>query len=99
MLNRDKNHVSSSPSSCAIPVNDFVLPDGERKPQVNEIVNCASSISSNDVPDDHRHGVVNDSAPAVMSGFNSKGREPPKSLAAMGRGAVNRKGTLLINTV
>jgi hypothetical protein len=35
----------------------------------------------------------------LLSSQDSKGREPPRNLAAMGRGAVNRKGTLLIDSV
>ncbi len=40
-----KNHVSSSPSSRAIPVNDLVLPDDERKPQANKTANNDPSES------------------------------------------------------
>jgi hypothetical protein len=90
MLNRDKNHVSSSPSSCAIPVNDFVLSDDEHKLQANETGDCTSSISSNEVPDDHCHKVIDNYAPAVKSGFKRK---------AMGRGAMNKKRTLLLDAV
>jgi hypothetical protein len=32
----------------------------------------------------------------LLSSQDSKGREPPRNLAAMGRGAVNRKGTTLL---
>ncbi len=93
MLNRDKNHVSSSPSSCAIPVNDFVLPDDEHKPQANEIGDCTSSISSNKVPDDHRHGVVDNSAPAVKSGF--KGKRATKKCSRYGkRGGEQKRNPL-----
>jgi hypothetical protein len=35
----------------------------------------------------------------LLSSQDSKGREPPRNLAAMGRGAVNRKGTLFIDAV
>jgi len=93
MLKREKNHVSSSPSSRAIPVNDLVLPDDERKPQANKTGHCASSISLKEIPDDHRHEVVDDSAPAVKSGF--KGKRATKKFSRYGkRGGEQKRNPL-----
>ena len=93
MLKREKNHVSLSPSSRAIPVNDLVLPDDERKPQANKTGHCASSISLNEIPDDHRHEVVGDYAPAVKSGF--KGKRATKKFSRYGkRGGEQKRNPL-----
>ena len=93
MLKRENNHVSSSPSSRAIPVNDLVLPDDERKPQANKTGPCASSISLNEFPDDRRHGLVDNSAPAVKSGF--KGKRATKKFSCYGkRGGEQKRNPL-----
>ena len=92
MLKRENNRVSSSPSSRAIPVNDLVLPD-ERKPQANKTGPCASSISLNEFPNDRRHGLVDNSAPAVKSGF--KGKRATKKFSRYGkRGGEQKRNPL-----
>jgi hypothetical protein len=89
MLISMKNHVSFLPSSREIPVNDLVLPDDERQPQANKTGHCASYISLNVIPDDHRHDVIDDSAHAVKSGF--KGKRATKKFSRNGKRGGDRK--------
>jgi hypothetical protein len=87
MLNSDKNACSSSQTSCALPLNDVVLPEEEYKPHANDNSDCASSTGLDN--DDLSNEGLNDSTPAVKFGF--KGKTATKKFGRYDKRGSNKK--------